>query len=225
MWQRQFMKFDESVPSADRRKIKQALRDIKAYGGAQQRATARFIEDSEISIHLGLAKDVGGSGSILVERIIAANWAISRGGLTVFEAAKFLRLNIARETIDTGGQRGIEGTFVHEGKHARDFALMLANFSDGGEQKYFDPTAFQREYSAHLTSAFYLVRRGGEFAAEGVSLGILFENGGKICVSPEGIRARLENNYGLTPEAPGRRLSELSYPNFAPRGSRLWGLL
>ncbi|MGC2235792.1 MAG: hypothetical protein WA584_06500 [Pyrinomonadaceae bacterium] len=219
------MRFDESVPAADRRKIKQALQDIKAYGNGQQRSTAQFIEDSEISIHLGFAKNVGGSGSILVDRIIAANWAILRGGLTAFEAAKFLRLNIARETIDTGGQRGIEGTFVHEGKHARDFALMLASFSGGGGRKYFNPTAFQREYSAHLTSAFYLMRRGGEYTAEGVSLGILFENGGKICVNPQGIRARLENNYGLTSNTPGYRLSELSHPNFAPRGTRLWGLL
>lgn len=219
------MKFDESVPVSDRKRIRQALRDIKTYGNAQQRRTAGFIENSEISIYLGPAEKVGGSGSVLVDRIFAANWAIARGNLTVRQAAAFIRLNIARETIDTGGQRGIEGTFVHEGKHARDFALMLAQFSGGGGQRYFNPTAFQREYSAHLTSAFYLMRRGGEYAAEGVGLGILSENEGKLSVNPEGIRARLKDGYGLSTDSPGKRLNELTFPNFAPRGSRLWGLL
>lgn len=218
------MKFDESVPNADRRRILRALDDIKTYGNLRQRETARFIEETEISIHLGLAAKVGGSGSVLVDRIIAANWAISRGGLSIAGAAKFVRLNIARETIDTGGQRGIEGTFVHEGKHALDFALMLASFAAGGEREFFDPTAYQREYSAHLTSAFYLMRRGGEYAREGIELGILHERHGSVSVNRKGIRARLRNNYGLTPEAPGKRLSELSYPHFAPRGTRLWGI-
>jgi len=219
------MKFDKSVPERDRHRIIQALQEIKKYGSVQQRETARFIEDSAITIHLGLAANVGGSGSILIDGIVGANLAIWRGGVSVREAAGFIRLNIARETIDTGGQRGIEGTFVHEGKHARDFALMIASFSGGDERKYFNPTAFQREYSAHLTSAFYLKRRGGEYAEEGIGLGILSDNDGKLSVSREGIRARLENNYNLTPDAPGKRLSELSHPNFAPRGTRLWGLL
>lgn len=218
------MRFDESVPAADRRRILEALQDIKSYGNTQQRAIAKFIEDTDISIYLGLAEKVGGSGSVYIDRIIGVNWAISRGAISISEAAKFIRLNIARETIDTGGQQGIEGTFVHEGKHAADFALMISTFSKGDEQKYFDPTAFQREYSAHLTSAFYLMRRGGAYTEEGVALGLLHQNDGKISVSRKGIRARLRNNYGLTPDTPGKRLSELSFPNIAPRGTKIWGL-
>jgi hypothetical protein len=219
------MKFDESVPPEDRLRIRRALQDIKTYGNMRQRATVRFIEETEISIHLGLANKVGGSGSVFIDRIIGVNWAISRGELSIAEAARFIRLNIARETIDTGGQQGIEGTFVHEGKHAMDFALMISSFSKGVEQKYFDPTAFQREYSAHLTSAFYLMRRGGNYAEEGVGLGILHRRNGETSVNRKGIRARLRNNYGLTPDAPGKRLSELSFPTIAPRGKRLWGIL
>lgn len=218
------MNFDESVPAQDRQRIKRALQDITAHGTTLHRTIVGFVHDSEITIHLGRAENVGGSGSVLIHKIIGVNWAISRGTLSVREASKFIRLNIARETIDTGGQRGIEGTFVHEGKHALDFALMIATFSSGDENIFFDPTAFQREYSAHLTSAFYLKRRGGEYAEEGVGLGILFQNGESVSVNPNGIRARLENNYGLTPDAPGRRLSELSFPSIAPRGTGLWGL-
>jgi len=218
------MKFDESVPVEDRRRIQRALDDIKNFGNSRQRATAKFIEETEISIHLGLANKVGGSGSVFIDRIIGVNWAISRGGLSIAEAAGFIRLNIARETIDTGGQQGIEGTFVHEGKHALDFALMISSFSVGDEKKYFDPTAFQREYSAHLTAAFYLMRRGGKYTEEGVGLGILHYNDGKISINRKGIRARLRNNYGLTPDKPGKRLSELSFPQIAPRGTKLWGI-
>jgi hypothetical protein len=216
------MKFDKSVPAIDRERIARALRDIKAYGTARHASVARIIEDSEVSIALGAAEKVGGSGSTLLPNALAVNRAISRGEIFFFDAWRFIRLRIARETIDTGGQRGIEGTFVHEGKHAADFARMIADFSRG--ENAFDPTAFQREYSAHLTSAFYLARRGGEYAAEGLSLGILREIEGVAGVNPEGIRERLKNNYGLTQGAPGKRLSELTFPSIAPRGTRLWGI-
>lgn len=219
------MRFDESVPVEDRRRIQKALGDIKTFGSGRQRRTAEFIEQTEISIHLGPAAQVGGSGSVLVDRVIGANWAIARGELSLDEAAKFIRLSIARETIDTGGQQGIEGTFVHEGKHAWDFALMISGFSTGMEKRFFNPTAFQREYSAHLTSAFYLLRRGGGYAEEGVGLGILYQKNGRTIINRKGIRARLKNNYGLTPERPGKRLSELCFPRLAPRGSRLWGMI
>lgn len=219
------MKFDaQSVPDIDQRRILQALEDIKNFGDSLQRSTAEFIEQSEISIYIAPVRKVRGSGSVYIDRIVQAQWAIYRGELTVFEAAKFIRLNIARETIDTGGQRGIEGTLVHEGKHARDFARLIAGFSTGDERKYFDPTAFQREYSAHLTSAFYLMRRGAEYAHEGIDLGLLYQNNGKISINRKGIRARLKNNYGLTPATPGKRLSKLSFPNIMPRDWRFWKL-
>lgn len=218
------MKFDESVPAADRERILQALSDIKIFGDTMQRSTAEFVERSPITIHIGPAEKVGGSGCVFIDKIIQAQWAIYRGELSFMEAAEFIRLSIARETIDTGGQRGIEGTFVHEGKHAQDFARMIAGFSTGNEKKYFDPTAFQREYSAHLTAAFYLMRRGGDYTREGVDLGILYQNNGKISINRKGIKARLKNGYGLTPEMPGKRLSTLSFPKIVPRDWRFWKL-
>ena len=211
------MNFDTSVANDDRRKIIKALQDIKLHGTALQNTTARFIEDSPITIKIGKTEIVRGSGSVLIDKILGANWAIMRGELSIKDSAKFIRLNIARETIDDGGQRGIEGTLVHEGKHALDFARMISTFSSGNERRFFNPTIFQTEYSAHLTSAFYLLRRGGEFALEGIDLGILYESDGRAIVNRKGIRARLRNNYRLTPETPGKRLSELSFPPILPR--------
>ncbi|CAN5214664.1 hypothetical protein BH10ACI1_BH10ACI1_11000 [soil metagenome] len=218
------MKFDAGVSTADRRKIIEALQDIKHYGTNRQGATARFIEESLITIYVGLAKNVRGSGSVGFTNLWRAQWAILRGEFSPVEAAKFVRLSIARETIDTGKQRGIEGTLVHEGKHALDFARMLASFSGNGDNsRVFNPTLFQVEYSAHLTAAFYLKRRGGEFAREGVELGILSEDIGKFCVSRDGIRERLRNNYGLTPKIPGRHLNMMAFPPVMPRNVKFWG--
>ncbi len=206
------MIFHNSVPPLDRERIREALQDIKLYGDRFQNETARFIEDTEILIFLDIAKKVGGSGSVQLTNAARARNAVNAGNLEVFEAAKYIRLNIARETIDTGGQRGIEGTFVHEGKHARDFALMLSSFSKGDKRKIFNPSAFQREYSAHLTSAFYLMRRGGEYSDEGLSLGLLYQDEGKLRVNKKGILSRLKKNYGLTRDTPGGFLNECSKP-------------
>lgn len=209
------MIFHERVPDIDRQRIKQALDDIKKYGDNFQGDIANFIEDTGIIIYLGLAENVGGSGSVQLNDQKAARRAVQEGDLSFENAAKYVRLNIARETIDTGGQRGIEGTFVHEGKHAMDFAMMLSTFSKGVEKKIFNPTAYQREYSAHLTAALYLKRRGGEYTDEGISLGLLYDDGENVSVNRKGIRSRLKNNYGLTEETPGARLNTASYPEIS----------
>ena len=218
------MIFHRSVPKIDRERIERALRDIKTYGDRFQYETARFIEDTELAIYLDVANKVGGSGSVQLNNARAARRAVNELRLEVFEAARYVRLNIARETIDTGGQRGIEGTFVHEGKHARDFSLMLSTFSKGNKRKIFNPSAFQREYSAHLTSALYLRRRGGEYTDEGISLGLLYDDNGNVRVNKKGIRSRLKNNYGLTKETPGAYLNECSDPKIGSGRKKFLGL-
>ncbi len=218
------MIFLQTVPDIDRQRIKQALDDIKKYGDKFQNDIANFIEDTGLIIHLDIANNVGGSGSVGLNDSKAARDAVQNGELDFEEAAKFVRLNIARETIDTGGQQGIEGTFVHEGKHAMDVAKMLQTFSRGIEEKIFNPTAFQREYSAHLTAAFYLMRRGGSYAKEGISLGLIYEDDGRLSVNRKGIRSRLKNNYGLTPNTPGGRLNGLSNPKIKVRREKWFGI-
>lgn len=219
------MRFDESVDRADRDRIGRALDDIEEHGDRFHRRLSRFVRTSELSIYVGPAKSVGGSGSVRLDSQWGARRAVAGGDLRMFDAARYVRLSIARETIDTGGQRGIEGTLVHEGKHAVDFSLMLASFSSGKAEKYFNPTAYQREYSAHLTSAFFLRLRGGEYAEEGIGLGLLAVRKGELTVNVEGIRRRLERNYGLTPEHPGRTLDYSSYPKIRPPEEMWFGII
>ncbi len=218
------MIFHESVPDLDRKRIKKALDDIKIHGNSMHMNIAGFIEQNGILIYLDLAENVGGSGSVQLVDSKSARRRVNAGDLKFKEAANCVRLNIARETIDTGGQRGIEGTFVHEGKHAMDFAKMLVTFSRGIEEKIFNPTAFQREYSAHLTSAFYLMRRGGEYTEEGIALGILYKDGVKISVNRKGIRSRLRINYQLTSSDPGPRLNTCSFPKISVPRKKWFGI-
>ncbi len=218
------MIFHENVPDIDRQRINQGLDDIKKYGDSQHKKIANFLEDTGIVIYLDVAAKVGGSGSVQLNDQKAAINAVQEGDLGFEDAAQYVRLNIARETIDTGGQRGIEGTFVHEGKHAMDFALMLSSFSKGIEKKIFNPTAFHKEYSAHLTAALYLMRRGGEYADEGIALGLLYRVGDKTKVNRKGIRSRLKNSYGLTEKTPGNRLDTCSYPKISVPRKKWFGL-
>ncbi len=218
------MIFNELVEAEDRSRIELALDDIEKHGDGFHERLSRFMRSSSLNIHIGAAKEVGGSGSVSLENAWAARKAVGSGSLKMFDAAAHVRLNVARETIDTGGQRGIEGTLVHEGKHALDFSLMLSSFSSGDQKRFFNPTAYQREYSAHLTSAFYLRLRGGEYAREGISLGLLEVSEGELAVSVRGIRKRLKSNYGLTPEESGRTLDSCSRPRIKPPSEMWFGI-
>jgi hypothetical protein len=125
---------------------------------------------------------------------------------------------IAEETIDTGGQRGCEGTFVHEGRHAYDFARVIESYSDADVNplSIFDPTLYELELEAHKISGDYMlcVDRP-EYIDEGLGLMIL---GRKDAIEPcyvddTGIHKRLCDSYGLTPDG-----------NQGPRASELLGL-
>ncbi|MFV0388140.1 MAG: hypothetical protein ACK5NT_05235 [Pyrinomonadaceae bacterium] len=218
------MIFHENVPEIDKERIISALSDIKKYGTGFHQQTAEFIEKTELVIYLGPATEVRGSGSVQLDNQRAARRSVEEGNLSVETAARYVRLNIARETIDTGGQQGIEGTLVHEGKHARDFALMLSTYSKQPDSVIFNPTAYQRELSAHLSAAQYLRIRGGSYAKEGESLGLLLFDGSDFHVNPKGIRARLRNNYRLTPETPGSNLNACSNPKIGEKRKKFLGI-
>ncbi|MFH4259075.1 hypothetical protein WAJ21_21910, partial [Acinetobacter baumannii] len=81
--------------------------------------------------------------------------------------------------IDTGGQRGCEGTFVHEGRHAYDFATVIESYSNAAVNplSVFDPTLFELEWEAHRTSGEYMLNIGrSDYLDEGIGLMILGHN-------------------------------------------------
>ena len=134
--------------------------------------------------------------------------------MSLTDALGEIYICIAEETIDTGGQRGCEGTLVHEGQHAYDFAQMIVSLSEAdiNPLNVFDPTLYELELAAHKTAGEYMlcVNRD-EYINEGLDLGILGkETTGQCFVSDDGIKLRLQTNYNVTPEGDqGRLASEI----------------
>jgi hypothetical protein len=122
-----------------------------------------------------------------------------RERLSLRDALAEIYIVIAEETL--ASQRGCEGTFVHEGRHAYDFAQTLESLSNADINPIgvFNPTLFELEWEAHKTAGDYMICIGlQDYIDEGVDLMILGLGADGSCfVSDDGIRRRLSESYGL----------------------------
>jgi len=208
------MRFEKSIAKKYRNSIEQAVAAMLEQGNDSHRAVAELILDSKMLIRVKPVSKINASGVTgLIDRG-DTNDRIEDERLNVREAFDEIYIAIAEETIDTGGQRGCEGTFVHEGRHAYDFARTIESFSDADVNplSLFDPTLFELEWEAHKTSGEYMLRVArDEYIEEGIQLLILGREAERGCfLNEEGIGWRLRDNYGLTADAnPGPRASEL----------------
>lgn len=208
------MKFDRGIAKKYRVSIEQAFDTIADKGNDFHKFLIGEIEKSEMLVRVRPVSEINASGVTGLIDPDRTNDRIEEERLNLREALGEVYISIAEETIDTGGQRGCEGTFVHEGRHAYDFARTIESFSDADVNplSIFDPTLFELEWEAHKTSGDYMIRVGAdEYLNEGLQLLILGrETDGPCFVSEEGITCRLRDNYGLTIEGDqGRRASEL----------------
>jgi len=195
------MKFDSGIAKKYRQSIDDAFATILEKGNDDHRGVARAILNSEMLIQVKPVREVKASGvtGVLSPRSTRAKLDEPMG---LIEALGEIYICMAQETIDNGGQRGCEGTLVHEGRHAYDFAQMLVSLADAevNPLSVFDPTLYELEWAAHNTSGEYMlcVSRD-EYLNEGIDLGILGrEASGQCFVSEDGIKLRLNNNYGLS---------------------------
>lgn len=208
------MRFGKGIARNYRDSVKAAFDAILAHGTALQKEIAEEILDSEMLIRVAPVSEINASGITgLIDRD-GTNERIEEERLTLREALGEVVISIAEETIDTGGQRGCEGTLVHEGRHAYDFARTIESFSnaDVNPLSLFDPTLYELELEAHKISGDYMLCiNKPEYIEEGLGLMILDRNEEIGCfVSDDGIHQRLRDNYGLTPDTnPGPRASEL----------------
>ena len=105
--------------------------------------------------------------------------------------------------------KGIEGTLVHEGRHAQHDGRAISNFSMGIDS--FNPNGFQGEYGSHYAYADYVVDISKKnhpdktaFISEGLSLGVISSTKSGYKTSDEGIRKRIFETYnGLSEQNPG----------------------
>lgn len=208
------MKYDKGIAKKYRRSIEEAFDTILEHGNDAHRDIAQMILDSKMLVRVGPVSRINASGITgLIDRG-DTNDRIEDERLSVEEAFDEIYIAIAEETIDTGGQRGCEGTFVHEGRHAFDFAQTISSFSDADVNplSLFDPTLYELEWEAHRVSGEYMLRIArDEYIEEGIQLLILGREAERGCfLNENGIMCRLRDNYGLTLDAnPGPRASEL----------------
>ena len=194
------MKFDKGIAKKYRKSIESAFDTILEKGNDEHRRVMKAIIDSKITICVHPVSKVHASGITGVINPARTNERIASERLSLREALGEVFITIAKETIDTGGQRGCEGTFVHEGQHAFDFAKTIESFSnsDTNPLSIFNPTLYEMEFEAHRTSAEYLLQISkDEYLEEGVDLMILSLHEGVHAVSDDGIKRRLHESYGL----------------------------
>lgn len=208
------MKFEKGIAKKYRESIENAFDAMLEKGNDSHREVATLILDSKMHIRVKPVSQINASGVTGLIDAGDTNDRIEDERITLREAFDEIYIAIAEETIDTGGQRGCEGTFVHEGRHAYDFARTIESFSDADVNplSLFDPTLYELEWEAHKTAGEYMlcVARD-EYIEEGIELLILGREAERGCfLNEEGIRCRLRDNYGLTLDAnPGARASEL----------------
>lgn len=211
------MKFDRGIAKKYRKSVEDAFETILEYGNDAHREVLNEILASKMLIRVRPVSEINASGNTGLISSIRTNLRLATERLTLRDALGQICISIAKETIDTGGQRGCEGTFVHEGQHAYDFARTLESLSnaDVNPLSVFNPTLYELEWAAHKTSGDYMIAIGREeYLDEGVQLMILgLGDTGSCFVNDEGIRRRLGESYGLTADG-----------NQGPAASEMMGL-
>jgi hypothetical protein len=205
------MKFDKGIAKKYRKSIDDAFDTVINKGNKFQRFMMETIVKSEMIVCVFPVSKVYASGITGITNPDKTNKRILSERLDLHEALAETFITIAEETIDTGFQRGCEGTFVHEGRHAYDFARSVASFSKADIEPVFNPTLYELEWEAHQTAGDYMLEIGkDEYIREGLDLLILGELNGKYYVNDKGIKKRLQDSYGLSFAGnQGRRVSEM----------------
>ena len=208
------MKFDKGIHKKYRHSIEDAFQTILEKGNERHKHTAHLILDSEMLVCVHPVSKVCASGITGAIDSARLNDRVKHEILSVREAFGELFITIAEETIDTGFQRGCEGTFVHESQHAFDFAQTIESFSDSAVNplSIFNPTLYELEFEAHLAASEYMILIGkDEYLAEGISLMVLGRGADGSCfIDRDGINCRLRDSYGLEFDGKqGRLASEM----------------
>ncbi|MFM9904676.1 MAG: hypothetical protein ACKVQJ_08915 [Pyrinomonadaceae bacterium] len=198
------MKFDRGIDKKYRQSIEDAFATILAKGNDFHRYMMNEIMESNMLVRVKPVAKINASGITGVINPVKTNYKLATERISLREALGEIYIAIAEETIDTGGQRGCEGTFVHEGRHAYDFAQTLASLSNADMNPIgiFNPTLYELEWEAHKTAGDYMLCIDKpEYIDEGLQLMILhLGDNGSCFVNDDGIRQRLRDSYGLAPD-------------------------
>lgn len=223
------MKFDSKVGTIYRDAIEEAVETILERGSKQQKNVARLTKESDLLIRFVPLAEINCSGVTGLIDSNHTNERIQNETLDIREALGEVYITFSDWCWDVAGQRGCQGTFVHEGLHAYDFAKIISTFSKAEEEpeNIYDLTLYELEHRAAVTSADYLVRIGKpDFIDDGLQLSLVsLDENGKPFVDMDGIESRMQNGYGLNQSEQGVIISQMFGLKARKRGfiKRLFG--
>ncbi len=225
------MRFDSHIKPKYRDAIEEAISVVIEKGNPGHVETAMCIRDSKVKIQFVPLKKIQCSGVTGIIDAGKTNDRIKNENIGLIDALGEVYIKFADWTFDVAGQRGCQGTIVHEGLHACDFAKLVATLSniDTEPLGVVDPSLYDLEYRAAVASAEYLQIIGApDFVDDGLKLGLLkLDTDGKPLVDLEGIDQRMKDGYGVTADAPGVLMTDMLglKPKDEPsRLARLFGL-
>lgn len=195
------MKFDRGIDKKYRQSVEDAFAVIMEKGDDLHRYYMNEIIESKMLVQVKPVSEINASGITGLINSVKTNLKLATTRLSLRDALGEVYIAIAEETIDTGGQRGCEGTFVHEGRHAYDFAQTLESMSnrDINPIGVFNPNLYELEWEAHQSAGKYMLCiNKQDYLDEGLQLMILGRDQAGACiVSDDGIRQRLHDSYGM----------------------------
>ena len=207
------MRFDSHVKSKYRDAIEEAISVVIEKGNPGHVETAECIRDSKVKIEFVPLKKINCSGVTGIINAGDTNKRIRDETIGLIDALGEVYIKFADWTFDVAGQRGCQGTIVHEGLHACDFARMISSLSniDVDPIGIFDPTLYELEHRAAVASAEYLELIGApDFIDDGLKLGLLaLDADGKPFVDMNGIDTRMRDGYGVTHDDQGITMTEM----------------
>jgi hypothetical protein len=195
------MKFEKGIKKKHRKSIELACQTIIEKGNDFHRHMMNEFDRSDLLIRVEPVAKINASGVTSVINAVMTNIRMLRERLSLRDALGEISIVIAEETIGDGFQRGVEGTFVHEGRHAYDFAQTLESLSnaDLNPLEVFNPNLYELEWEAHVSAGNYMLCiNKPDYVDEGMQLMILGQKpDGSYFVSEDGIKQRLRESYGL----------------------------
>ena len=222
------MIFDDKVETKYRDAIEEAIATVLEKGNKQQRNTARLVKETDLLIRFVPLAEIGCSGVTGVINNLTTNRKIQREFLSVEEAMGEVYIAFSDWCWDVAGQRGCQGTLVHEGLHAHDFGRIISSFSNAVEdpENVYDLTLYELEHRAAVTSGDYLVRIGKpDYIDDGLKLNLVsLDANGTPFMDLDGIKIRMQSGYGLSEDNQGTLISKMLALKPRKSGFNLTGL-
>ncbi len=207
------MIFDDKVQTKYRDAIEEAIETILEKGNKQHRNTARLAKETDLLVRFVPLAEINCSGVTGLINSLRTNRRIQREKLTIEEAMGEVYIAFSDWCWDVAGQRGCQGTMVHEGLHAHDFAKIISSFSNAldAPENVYDLTLYELEHRAAVTSGEYLALiNKPDYIDDGLQLNLVsLDADGKPFMDLDGIKQRMQNGYGLNETSQGAKISRM----------------